>query len=234
MFKAIGRFFSPDRSAPLWIRIMPYATLVFAGVVMFLVAGAGWEYTNSSQFCGTTCHTMPPEYISYLHSPHSNVKCVECHIGRATIATQFTRKARDITVVGYGASDLDDYVEQAATAQDRVVRADPQPEKGYYYRSDHFSFAKVGVPSLYMDPGTDNVEHGEEWAMAQLDDYTQNRYHKVSDEYSADWDMSGMETDLRLMFRIAWRLANETTYPEWRDGNEFKAIREADRSGRGM
>ena len=142
--------------------------------------------------------------------------------------------ARDITVVGYGASDLDDYVEQAATAQDRVVRADPQPEKGYYYRSDHFSFAKVGVPSLYMDPGTDNVEHGEEWAMAQLDDYTQNRYHKVSDEYSADWDMSGMETDLRLMFRIAWRLANETTYPEWRDGNEFKAIREADRSGRGM
>jgi hypothetical protein len=99
MFKAIGRFFSPDRSAPLWIRIMPYATLVFAGVVVFLVAGAGWEYTNSSQFCGTTCHTMPPQYISYLHSPHSNVKCVECHIGRATIATQFTRKARDITHV---------------------------------------------------------------------------------------------------------------------------------------
>ncbi len=137
--------------------------------------------------------------------------------------------ARDITVVGYGASELDDYVADAAAAQQRVVLADPQPEKGYYYRSDHFSFAKVGVPSLYLDPGIDNIEHGQEWAMDQLEDYTANRYHKVTDEYSDDWDMSGMVQDLRLLFRIAHRLANESTFPEWREGNEFRAIREADR-----
>ncbi|NNE34316.1 MAG: M28 family peptidase [Rhodothermales bacterium] len=142
--------------------------------------------------------------------------------------------ARDITVVGYGASELDDYVAQAAAAQNRVVKPDPQPEKGYYYRSDHFSFAKVGVPSLYLDPGTDNIENGEGWAMEQLNDYTANRYHKVSDEYSPDWDLSGMVTDLRLMFRIAHRLANESTFPEWREGNEFRAIREADLAASGM
>ena len=80
--------------APLWVRIMPYAFIVFLGMTIFLIAGAGWEYTNSNQFCGTSCHTMPAEYISFLESPHANVKCVECHIGRATIATQLTRKVQ--------------------------------------------------------------------------------------------------------------------------------------------
>ena len=99
MFRRLGKFFTPDRSSPWWVRVMPYATLAFAALVVFATAGAGWEYTNSSEFCGTACHTMPPEYISYLQSPHANVKCVECHIGRATIATQFTRKAQDISHV---------------------------------------------------------------------------------------------------------------------------------------
>ena len=99
MFKRINRFITPDRGSSAWIRLMPYATLVFAGLVAFILAGAGWEYTNRSEFCGTACHTMPPEYASYLQSPHANVNCVECHIGRATIATQFTRKAQDITHV---------------------------------------------------------------------------------------------------------------------------------------
>ncbi len=99
MFDRIGRFFSPSWRAPLWVRIMPYVFIVFLGVAAFLVAGAGWEYTNSNQFCGTSCHTMPAEYISFLESPHANVKCVECHIGRATIATQLTRKSKEITHV---------------------------------------------------------------------------------------------------------------------------------------
>jgi len=137
--------------------------------------------------------------------------------------------AHDVTVIGYGASELDDYVVEAARAVDRVVRPDPQPEKGYYYRSDHFSFAKVGIPSLYVDAGIDNIEHGEAWALEQLDDYTANRYHKVSDEYSADWDLSGIVADLRLLYRVAHRLANESTFPEWAEGNEFRAIREGDR-----
>ena len=97
MLERLNRFITPERSSSLWRRLMPYATLVFAGVVAFVLAGAGWEYTNRSVFCGTACHTMPPEYQSYLASPHANVNCVECHIGRATIATQFTRKAQDVT-----------------------------------------------------------------------------------------------------------------------------------------
>lgn len=93
------RFFWPGSDSPILRRLLPYGTLAAAALVAFLIGGAGWEYTNSSQFCGTSCHTMPPEYASYLASPHANVKCVECHIGRATIATQFFRKAQDISHV---------------------------------------------------------------------------------------------------------------------------------------
>lgn len=99
MLDRFSRFITPDPTSSLWTRLAPYAVLIFAGVAAFVVAGAGWEYTNSSEFCGTACHIHPPEYTSYLASPHANVKCVECHIGRATIATQFTRKAHDITHV---------------------------------------------------------------------------------------------------------------------------------------
>ncbi len=95
----LKRFFWPGSGSPLLSRLLPYLTLAGAAAAAFLIGGAGWEYTNSSQFCGTTCHTMPPEYLSYLASPHANVKCVECHIGRATIATQFFRKAQDISHV---------------------------------------------------------------------------------------------------------------------------------------
>ncbi len=94
-----NRFITPDRSSPWWVRLAPYGILILAGLIMFVLAGAGWEYTNSSEFCGTACHTMPPEYAAYQRSPHAEVKCVECHIGRAYIATQFARKAQDITHV---------------------------------------------------------------------------------------------------------------------------------------
>lgn len=99
MLDRLDRLITPERTASWGKRLLPYIILVSAGLVAFIVAGAGWEYTNRSEFCGTACHTMPPEYLSYLVSPHANVKCVECHIGRATIAEQFTRKAQDITHV---------------------------------------------------------------------------------------------------------------------------------------
>lgn len=134
----------------------------------------------------------------------------------------------DITVIGYGASELDDYVETAAAAQGRVIRADPEPEKGFYYRSDHFSFAKQGIPALYTDAGIDHVEHGEQWTLARRDEYTANRYHKPTDEYDPEWDLSGAVNDLRILFDIGFRLSNETTFPGWRVGNEFRARREAE------
>jgi Zn-dependent M28 family amino/carboxypeptidase len=117
---------------------------------------------------------------------------------------------KDITVVGYGMSELDRYLADAAGAQDRAIRPDPEPEKGFYYRSDHFNFAKVGVPALYTDAGIDHVEGGEEFGRAQREEYTNERYHKPSDEYDPNWDLSGAVDDLRLLFRVGYRLADET------------------------
>lgn len=136
-------------------------------------------------------------------------------------------RMRDVTVVGYGNSELDELVEQAAAEQDRVVRPDAEPEKGYYYRSDHFPFAKQGVPALYVDPGVDHVEHGEAWTRERNDDYTANYYHKPSDEFDPTWDLSGMAEDVRLLFRVGYRLAMGGAFPAWREGTEFKAARDA-------
>ncbi len=108
MFKRINNFITPERSAPLWVRLLPFVALVVAGLLIFAITGATWEYTNSSAFCGTSCHTMPPEYASYQVSPHARINCVECHIGRAFIATQFTRKAGDLShVISYVGADYD-------------------------------------------------------------------------------------------------------------------------------
>ena len=137
----------------------------------------------------------------------------------------------DITIVGMGASELDDYLEAAAGRVGRVLRPDPEPEKGFYYRSDHFSFAKVGVPSIYTDSGIDHVKHGEEWTLARRADYTSNRYHKVTDEFDPSWDLSGALDDLELMFRVGYRLVTSEDWPNWREGNEFRGIRDADRGG---
>ena len=127
----------------------------------------------------------------------------------------------------YAAATLGMYVERAAEEQDRTVRPDPEPEKGFYYLSDHFSFAKVGVPALYVDQGIDHVEHGEEWTRARLDAFTADRYHKPSDEMDASWDLAGMVADLRLLFRVGYRLANSGAFPNFREGTEFRATRDA-------
>ncbi len=132
----------------------------------------------------------------------------------------------DIYVIGYGNSELDDYLVRFAEAQNRVVKPDPQAEKGYFYRSDHFPLAKQGVPALYTDVGNDHVEHGEEWTRQLKDEWTAQHYHQVSDEYSEDWDMQGAIDDLHLFFQIAYTLANESTFPSWNEGTEFKAKRD--------
>ena len=134
---------------------------------------------------------------------------------------------RDITIVGYGNSELDDYLAEAARTQSRVIKPDAEPEKGFYYRSDHFNFAKVGVPALYTDAGIDHVERGEAYAREQRDKYTAERYHKPGDEYDPTWDLRGAVDDLELLFRVGYRIANEATYPNWRPGTEFRAIRDS-------
>jgi Zn-dependent M28 family amino/carboxypeptidase len=135
---------------------------------------------------------------------------------------------RDITVVGYGLSELDQYIEAAAQEAGRTVNPDPTPEKGSYFRSDHFPFAKQGVPAVYPSGGTDSVAQGKEWTLAQREKYTVEKYHKPSDEFSADWDLSGAVDDLHLLFKVGYRLAMESAFPNWKEGIPYKAKRDAD------
>ncbi|MEP5766430.1 MAG: M28 family metallopeptidase [Halieaceae bacterium] len=135
-------------------------------------------------------------------------------------------RTRDVAVVGFGNSELETYLEIEATAQGRVLVQEPSPEKGYYYRSDHFNFAKQGVPALYLTRGVDSLEHGKAWGQNQLDAYVTNDYHKPSDEYSPDWDLSGAAENVLLFFGIGEALANSRDWPNWNPGTEFKSKRD--------
>ncbi|HLG15187.1 MAG TPA: M28 family metallopeptidase [Blastocatellia bacterium] len=134
---------------------------------------------------------------------------------------------RDITVIGLGNSTLDDVLRQAAAEKGRVLRPDPEPEKGYYYRSDHFNFAKQGVPALDPSDGIDFIGKPKGWGQQKRDEYTANDYHKPSDEIKPEWNLSGAVEDLRLLMTVGYRVANTAKYPEWKPGNEFKAKRDA-------
>ena len=136
-------------------------------------------------------------------------------------------RMKDVTITGFGQSELDGYVEEAAKEQDRYIMADPFPEKGMYYRSDHFSFAKMGVPSLFVKGWSDHREKGKEFATEKINYYWANTYHKPSDEYDpATADLSGNVEDAKLFFKIGMKLAMENNFPKWSAGSEFKAIRE--------
>ncbi|HYE65427.1 MAG TPA: M28 family peptidase, partial [Pyrinomonadaceae bacterium] len=135
-------------------------------------------------------------------------------------------RTRDLTIVGYGASDLDDYARDAAGEQGRVLRPDAEPEKGVYYRSDHFNFAKQGVPALYTDDGVEFVGKPPEFSQKVRGEYTERDYHKPSDEVKPDWDLAGAVEDTQLLFHVGYRVAQGKEYPEWKPGTEFKARRE--------
>jgi Zn-dependent M28 family amino/carboxypeptidase len=135
-------------------------------------------------------------------------------------------RTKDLTVVGLGASDLDDYARDAAGEQGRVLRPDAEPEKGFYYRSDHFNFAKKGVPALDPDSGVDYIGKPPDYGKRKRDEYTNTDYHAPSDQVKPDWDLAGAEEDGKLFLAIGFRLAQAERYPEWKPGNEFKAIRD--------
>ncbi|MBI1746640.1 MAG: M28 family peptidase [Acidobacteria bacterium] len=134
---------------------------------------------------------------------------------------------RDIIVVGLGNSTLDDYVKAIAAKEGRTVKPDAEPEKGYYYRSDHFNFAKQGVPALDPGSGTDFIGRPEGWGLQMRKKYTAEDYHKPSDQVKPDWDLSGAAQDLRLLFEVGYQVANADKYPSWNPGTEFKAKRDA-------
>jgi Zn-dependent M28 family amino/carboxypeptidase len=135
-------------------------------------------------------------------------------------------RTKDVIVIGLGASDLDDYLREAATEQGRTLTPDAEPEKGFYYRSDHFNFAKVGVPALNTDDGIEYVDKPAGFGRQKKEEYTATDYHQPSDEMKPDWDWSGYAENLKLLMAVGYRVANADRYPEWKPGNEFKAIRD--------
>jgi Zn-dependent M28 family amino/carboxypeptidase len=143
-------------------------------------------------------------------------------------AFQVAGPAKDVTVVGGGKSQLDAFMLTALYADDRRATPDPKPEAGYYYRSDHFAFAKLGVPMLYIDGGEDLITGGKDAGAAVAKDYTDNRYHGPKDEFNEAWDWSGVMADLQLYYRIGRTLAMSTSWPNWNDGDEFKGVRDED------
>ncbi len=135
-------------------------------------------------------------------------------------------KTNDITITGAGQNDLEDYVTEIGKTQGRYIAPEAHPEAGHYYRSDHFSFAKVGVPALDCSGGIDVVGKGKDYGKKLADDYVANRYHRPADEFDPKWTFNGGLQDMQLLFLVGKKLANETTWPQWKAGSEFKAIRD--------
>ncbi len=131
----------------------------------------------------------------------------------------------DVTFVGLGKSSIDKIVELIAAEQGRVVKPDQFADRGYFYRSDQFSFAKIGVPAMYLDTGTDFVDRPPEWGRAQVDHYTDVNYHQPSDEYDDTWNFDGMIEDARLGYWTGLAIANADELPAWTPGDEFEAAR---------
>jgi Zn-dependent M28 family amino/carboxypeptidase len=134
--------------------------------------------------------------------------------------------AKDVTVIGGGKSQLDAFLDTALKAAGRTATPDAKPEAGYYYRSDHFAFAKLGVPMIYVEGGEDLVNGGRAAGAAAAADYTENRYHGPKDEFNEGWDWSGVMTDLQLYYRLGRMMAASSSWPTWNEGDEFRAIRD--------
>lgn len=142
-------------------------------------------------------------------------------------ALYLTKTARNFAVVGYGQSELDNYLKEAAATQGRTITPEESPEKGHFFRSDHFNFARKGVPALYAKGGTDLFDGGEAAGRAAFDDYGKNRYHQVADEFKDDMPVEGAVADLEALYKVGSKLAGESSWPQWAADSEFKAVRDA-------
>jgi Zn-dependent M28 family amino/carboxypeptidase len=141
-------------------------------------------------------------------------------------AIQVIGKTRDVVVIGYGNSELEDILKRHAEAQGRIIVPEPTPENGFYYRSDHFNFAKAGVPSLYPKNGIDHLEKGEAYGRQVAADYVARAYHKPADEFDPNWDLSGNVQDTELLYAVAREIADGDEWPNWYEGTEFRAARD--------
>ena len=136
-------------------------------------------------------------------------------------------RTSDFTVIGLGNSTLDDVLADVLKTDNRTLRPDAEPEKGFYYRSDHFEFAKEGVPALDTDAGIEYVGKPVGYGIQKRDEYTKSNYHQPSDEVRSDWDLSGAVDDTRVLFRVGYVVAQADALPQWKAGTEFKAKRDS-------
>jgi Zn-dependent M28 family amino/carboxypeptidase len=137
-------------------------------------------------------------------------------------------RTRDVSILGFGNSDLDEAARAEALLQGREAHPEPEPQLGRYFRSDSYSFAHRGVPVLYTQAGIDSAARGPVWGKAQIDDYFARRFRQPSDQYSADWDVGGAVIDLNLDYRVGMRLASGKRFPRWYPNSEFRASHRRD------
>ena len=138
-------------------------------------------------------------------------------------------RTRDLTIVGLGQSELDDVAADIAEQLGRTLSPDPEPGKGFFYRSDHFAFARAGIPAFYADPGMEYIDRPEGYGLQKRNEYTANDYHKVTDEVKPDWDLAGAAEDLTFLYLMGRRLADGEEWPSWSETSEFRALRESQR-----
>lgn len=137
-------------------------------------------------------------------------------------------KMKDVSVIGVGQSEMEDLLDEELKKLGRYAAPEPNPVVGYYFRSDHFNFAKIGIPALYIGTGIDHVEKGKEYGKQVQEDYVAQYYHKPADAYDPKrWNLDGAVDDVQLLYQVGRNLANSTKWPGWKEGSEFKAIRDS-------
>jgi Zn-dependent M28 family amino/carboxypeptidase len=137
-------------------------------------------------------------------------------------------KMKDVSVIGVGQSEMEDLLDEELKKLGRYAAPEPNPVVGYYFRSDHFNFAKIGIPALYIGTGIDHVEKGKEYGKQLQDEYVAQYYHKPADEYDPTrWNLDGAVDDVQLLYQVGRNLANSTKWPGWKEGSEFKAFRDS-------
>jgi Zn-dependent M28 family amino/carboxypeptidase len=134
-------------------------------------------------------------------------------------------RTKGLEIIGWGNTTLEDLLVQAAATQGRQVGPEAMPERGYFYRSDHFEFAKLGVPSLYFKSGLDYVGRPKEFGLQKIEDFVAHHYHRVSDDVRPDWDLSGAVEDTQLLFQAGWVAAQNTRRPAWKPESELPSLR---------
>lgn len=177
--------------------------------ILFAAVGAEEQGLLGSEFFAENPTLKPGKMAAVINMDGTNI------IGRT----------HDVNVIGYGKSNLDAIVESVAKSQKRIVTPDHFPDRGYYYRSDQFSLAKIGVPGVYLHSGIEVVGKPAGWGKQKLDDWVEKIYHQPSDEYSQNWNLSGAIQDTRLLYEVGRRIANRADMPAWTQGDEFEAAR---------